>query len=773
MVKGFSSKVASSNLVDLLRWRAKRQPDNVAYTYLVDGMAEEVNLTFGDLDRMARTIGADLQKQGMEGERALLLYPPGLDYIAAFFGCLYAGVVAVPAYPPRLNRPVPRIQAIVADSRPAAALTTTAILENIESRFEHTPDLAALAWRNTEQLPGGLEDAWQDPGVSPNTLAFLQYTSGSTSAPKGVMLSHGNLMHNLKIIDHGFQIDEAAVGVFWLPSYHDMGLIGGILEPMYVGGRSILISPVSFLQRPLRWLQAITRYQGTISGAPNFAYDLCVKKIRPEEREGLDLSTWQTAFCGAEPIRAETLDRFAETFAPHGFRRAAFYPCYGLAEGTLLVSGGEGAGIPVVKAVQRADLMENRVVPAAGSEGGSQLLVGSGGSLPGQRIRIVDPVTCLPCAPEEVGEIWVSGPSVAQGYWGRPEETEGAFRAHLADTGAGPFLRTGDLGFIHEGELFVTGRLKDLIIIRGRNYYPQDIEGTVENSHPALSPSAGAAFSIEQGGEERLVVVHELAREHRNADADEVIAAVRRAVTGHHDLQVQAVVLLKPHSIPMTSSGKVKRHACRAGFLDGTLASQAEWRAAVPVETRGALPETVIPVSQPRAKGARPFQTETENAIQAWLVHQIAARIGLPPEQIDPHEPFTTYGLDSVEAVGLTGDLEVWLGRSLSPTLAWDYPDISRLARHLAGEPSPQPAPAPPPAALNRHEPIAIIGVGCRFPGAQGPEAFWELLQAGVDAIREVPADRFAVDDYYEASCRNTGQSKHPVGRFPGRYRRF
>ncbi len=682
---GSHPKINTTTLVDILRWRASRQPDKLAYTYLVDGMSQEVNLTYGDLDRKARAIGADLQKQGMQGERALLLYPPGLDYIASFFGCLYAGVVAVPAYPPRLNRPVPRIQAIVADARPAVALTTTSILENIESRFEHTPDLAVLSWRDTGQLPAGLEDDWQTPDIASDSLAFLQYTSGSTSNPKGVMLSHGNLIHNLSIINHGFQIAEDGVGVFWLPSYHDMGLIGGILEPMYAGKPSILMSPVSFLQRPLRWLEAITRYRGTISGAPNFAYDLCVNKIRPEEREELDLSTWQTAFCGAEPIRAETLDRFADTFAPYGFRREAFYPCYGLAEGTLLVSGGEGAGIPVVHTVRRDDLMNNRVVPAAEEGEGSQQLVGSGGSLPGQSIRIVDPGTSLPCAPDEIGEIWVSGPSVAQGYWDRPEETQSAFRAYLADKGTGPFLRTGDLGFMQEGELFVTGRLKDLIIIRGRNYYPQDIEQTVADSHPALETSAGAAFSIDSGENERLVVVHELVREHRNADGDEVIAAVRRAIAEQHDLQVQAVVLLKPHSIPMTSSGKVKRHACRSGFLDGTLEARAEWRALVPGRSLTDPFERAEPEPEPVGAEASGVPAVSEGAVRTWLIHQIAARIGLPPQEIDPHEPFTTYGLDSVEAVGLTGDLEVWLGRSLSPTLAWDYPDIARLARHLAG----------------------------------------------------------------------------------------
>jgi amino acid adenylation domain-containing protein/thioester reductase-like protein len=760
--------LSPSTLVELLRRRAHDQPDKLAYTYLVDGESQEVNLVYRELDRRARAIGARLQKLGMKGERALLLYPPGLDYIASFFGCLYAGVVAVPAYPPRLNRPVPRIQAIVADSRATVALTTNAILENIESRFEHTPDLAALTWLNTERPPAGLEGEWQDPDITADTLAFLQYTSGSTAAPKGVMLSHGNLIHNLEIINYGFQIAEGGVGVFWLPSYHDMGLIGGILEPMYVGERSILMSPVSFLQRPLRWLQTITRYRGTITGAPNFAYDMCVNKIKPEGREGLELSSLQTVFCGAEPIRAETLEQFADAFEPYGFRREAFYPCYGLAEGTLLVSGGEGAGRPVVQAVRRDALMDNHVVPAAEEDERSQQLVGSGGTLPGQTILIVDPETRLPCAPDEIGEIWVAGPSVAQGYWDQPEETRSAFHAYLADTGEGPFLRTGDLGFMQGGELFITGRLKDLIIIRGRNYYPQDIEKTVESCHQALQSIAGASFSVDSDGGERLVVVHELAREHRNANPEEVIAAVRRAIAESHELQVYAVALLNPHSIPMTSSGKVKRHACKSDFLAGKLKTRAEWRAPALREARAETQEGELPAPQMASDRADPSAMTTERAIEAWLIHQIAARIGLPPSEVDPHEPFTYYGLDSVEAVGLTGDLEIWLGRSLSPTLAWDYPNISRLAHHLAGGTSQKPEQAHAPAAKTHREPIAIIGLGCRFPGALSPEAFWRLLRDGVDAIQEVPSDRWAVDDFYDPEADSPGKVNTRWGGFLG-----
>ena len=749
-------------LVDLLRWRAAVMPDKLAYVFLEDGENESLRLSYAELDQRARAIAAWLQNMGVTGQRALLLYPPGLDYIATFFGCLYAGVVAVPAYPPRLNRPVPRIRAIVKDSKASIALTTTAILTDIERRFEQAPELKALEWLNTETTPLDVEDEWREPSITPETLAFLQYTSGSTSTPKGVMLSHGNLMYNLEMIRYGFQINPRGIGVFWLPSYHDMGLIGGILEPMYVGGPSVLMPPTAFLQRPVRWLEAITRYRGTITGAPNFAFDLCVDKITPEQRENLDLSSLEIVFTGAEPIRRETLERFAEAFEPHGFRRDVYYPCYGLAEGTLIVSGGVGTGEPVVCTVSRSALARHEVVFAAPEEAEAQTFVGCGGRLLEQEIAIVDPATLTRCPPDRVGEIWVAGPNVGQGYWNRPDETDAIFNAYLADTGEGPFLRTGDLGFLHEGELYVTGRLKDLIIIRGRNYYPQDIELTVASCHPALQPDAGAAFTItDDDGQERLVIVQEVARRHRNPDINDVARAVRRAVAENHDLQVYALVLIKHLRIPRTSSGKIQRHVCKARFLDGSLPVVAEWRA----DISSAGPQS-LPAHEKSA--AAPEKSQTAAAIEEWLVEQIARRTGISLSEIDVQRPFVDYGLDSVQAVGLAGDLEVWLNRSLSPTLVWDYPTIEALAAYLAGEselPEPQIGEARQPTGYTS-EPIAIVGMGCRFPGAESPEAFWQLLHDGVDAIREVPSDRWDVDAVYDPEPGTPGKMSTRWGGF-------
>jgi acyl carrier protein len=529
---------------------------------------------YGELDQQARAVATRLQISGVaDGERALLFYPPGLEYLAAFLGCLYAGVIAVPAYPPRLNRPISRLQALVTDSKATVALTTTYVLSNLERRLVHAPEMKLLRWLATDD---GKDPAteWSCPEIGENTLAFLQYTSGSTATPKGVMVTHGNLLHNLALNYQAFEYTPDSRMVSWLPLYHDMGLIMGALQPLYGGFPAELMPPVSFLQRPLAWLRTISRLRADSAGAPNFAYDLCSRKITLEERANLDLSSWTIAFNGAEPIRQDTLNRFAAAFEPCGFRREAFYPAYGLAEATVLVSGGSKTALPVVLTIEGAALERDRVVAASAGDKGARTLVGCGQTLADQKIVVVNPESMTRLPPNRVGEIWVLGPSVAQGYWDRPEETKRTFRAYLSDTGEGPFLRTGDLGFLHDGELFVTGRLKDLIILRGHNHYPQDIEHTVEQSHLALRQDGCAAFSIETDEGEQLVIVQELERSYvKSADAVEVATSIRRAVAERHELPVHAVVLIRPGSIPKTSSGKIQRQATRAAYSSGTLAT--------------------------------------------------------------------------------------------------------------------------------------------------------------------------------------------------------
>jgi acyl-CoA synthetase (AMP-forming)/AMP-acid ligase II len=561
-------------VVELLRLRAQEKPGAVTYTFLEDGVCTR-EMGRGALDHKARAIGAWLQDHGARGQRVLLLYPPSLEFLEGFFGCLYGGSVAVPVYPPnpaRLDRDLGKLLRIAEDSSAVTVLTTGFVLEMVQPLLEQAPGLAKMSWVATDALEDGLASAWRAPEPDGRSLAFLQYTSGSTGAPKGVMLSHRNLMSNLELIHRCFETTPESRGVFWLPLYHDMGLIGGVLETLYCGAESALMSPLDFLRSPFLWLEAVSRLRGSISGAPNFAYSLCVRKVTPEQRETLDLSCWTLAFNGAEPIVPETLERFAETFAPCGFRREALYPCYGLAEATLIVSGGPKAAPPVIQSVKAEALRHRRVEVAAQGEAGSQRLVGCGVLPASQLVLIVDSEEHVQRAPDCVGEIWVSGGSVAEGYWGKPELSS-AFQARLA-SGEGPFLRTGDLGFIRDGVLFVVGRLKDLIIVAGRNHYPQDIELTLERSHPGIRSGCSAAFSIPLDGEEQLVLVAEIERRREGEPPlpeQDVITAIRRAVSEQHELRAHAIRLVKAGSLPKTSSGKIQRFACRAEFLDGKL----------------------------------------------------------------------------------------------------------------------------------------------------------------------------------------------------------
>ena len=605
-------------IVDLLRQRAAYRPHDRAFTFLVDGENEELNITYAELDRKARALGAWLLSEGMAGKRVLLLYPSGLDFIAAFMGCLYGGAIAVPAYPPRKNRSVERIEAIAADAEASVALTTRDVVDRFDALRATAPSLEHLIWKVDSELDVAWADRWERPDIDGSTLAFLQYTSGSTGTPKGVMLSHENLLHNSLRIMQAFEITRSQSGVFWLPSFHDMGLIGGILVPLYGGKFNVLMSPVAFLQKPLRWLQAISKYRATISGGPNFAYELCVRKTTPEQRATLDLSSWTLAFNGAEPVRAETIDAFCEAFAPCGFRREAFYPCYGLAESTLMVTGGMKFEPPVVRSFDAASIETGAAVVRPANAPAVRRLVGSGRELDGQDVLIVDPQSCEALPPGRVGEIWVSGPSVAQGYWNRGDASAATFGAMLAQSdqsspdqavttwqpNPGPYLRTGDLGFFDNGELFVAGRLKDLIIIRGRNHYPQDIEHAVEEASTLVRAGSIAAFAVDVDGRERVAVVAEVERGKREpAEVAAAFEAIRKRLATEHELAVEAIVLVRPNSVPKTSSGKIQRHACKRQFLDGTLEvvdQYVSWlQPAVPTPTPGS--------EQPRLARQRPI----------------------------------------------------------------------------------------------------------------------------------------------------------------------
>ncbi len=737
-----------TTLVDVLQQQAHHQPNKQVFTFLQDGEQEAAKLTFAELDQKARAIAAQLQELEIAGQQALLLYPPGLDFIGAFFGCLYAGVVAVPTYPPRQNQKSVRLDKLTNDAETVVVLTHEALSGDYHRAFSQTPALNNLPQITTDTLRLDLADSWAPPTIQAEHLAFLQYTSGSTGTPKGVMVSHQNLIHNSALIYQHFGHSPDSVGVSWLPPYHDMGLIGGIIQTVYSGGQSILMSPVAFLMKPFRWLQTVSRYQAVTSGGPNFAYDLCVEKITPEQRAKLDLSHWRVAATGAEPVRADTIQRFSETFTECGFKASAFYPCYGMAETTLMVSGGGPQSPTIELEIDKAALTQNRVEIREAKSPQTQTVVGCGQNMPDQTLIIVNPKTLTPCPSDQIGEIWVSGKSVAQGYWQRNEETKAVFGAQLTASPQSPpkgrrlnspsrreereFLRTGDLGFLHNGELFITGRLKDLIIIRGNNHYPQDIEYTVAQSHPALRPGFGAAFSVDAEGEERLVIVQEVKRNHRRTfNEDEVVIAIRQAVSQTHELQVYAIALLKMGSLPITSSGKVQRQASRQQFLESNLTTLGEWQLAT------------AKVSPKESKVLTPRKNDfTTTMISTWLVAKLSEQLTLSPTEIDVDAPFAQYGLDSKTALTLAGELEEWLGQSRSPTLIYDFPTVNLLAQHLATNDEPAQAKSQPTYQSHKNEAIAIIGLGCRFPGAESPTAFWKLLKNGQDAIRPVPANR-------------------------------
>ncbi|MFC9279443.1 fatty acyl-AMP ligase [Streptomyces collinus] len=566
------------SLVDLLTAHATNHPERVAYRHLVTGDCdgEIQELTYGRLATRARAVAAWLQERGLAGSRAMLLHPPGLEFVCAYLGCLSAGVIAVPGVPPQgraqNHRALTRMKRLVADADAKVILGGREVIAALDGMAEHLPELDGIARVATEDITDDAAAGWRDPELTADSVAFLQYTSGSTSAPRGVAVTHGNLLDNERVItermghtpevlaEHGHELF-----VSWLPVYHDMGLIGPVLNTVYLGATATLFSPLHFLQRPERWLTAVSRYRPHTSGGPNFAYELCLKHAGPDLLDRLDLSSWKVAFNGAEPVRAATLRRFADTFAPAGFRREALYPCYGLAEATLMVTGGDVATAPTLLAAAEG-------TPNAGEADAAA--VGCGRPGPGVTVAIVHPEWHKELSDGEVGEIWVGGASVAKGYWRNALATRETFRAQLPGR-EGRFLRTGDLGFLRDGELFVTGRLKDLLVVDGRNHYPQDLELTAELSHPALRPGCTAAFSVDAGAAgadgEQPVLVAEIAPDDAG-ESEKITDLVRSAVGEAHGLSVREVVLVRPGTIPKTSSGKIQRRATRAAYLDGTLA---------------------------------------------------------------------------------------------------------------------------------------------------------------------------------------------------------
>jgi acyl-CoA synthetase (AMP-forming)/AMP-acid ligase II len=553
--------------VTLAQKHAAQFQDKTLYLFLENGERQGQTITYGQMDLRARAVAARLQNLCSSGDRVLLVYESCVENMIAFFGCLYAGLIAVPVCPPHRNPGNDRLKKIAADCKPRLALSTLKHRGEIEGRFGNHSLLPGTEWLASDSVSVDEADNWNEPLSNPDALAFLQYTSGSTGTPKGVAVSHNNLLHNQAMMQHAFGSTEDSMIVSWLPIFHDMGLIGHMLHAFYVGASCVFMSPMSFLQRPLRWLTAISDYKAGISGGPNFSYSLCVKKIGADASKNLDLSSWRVALNGAEPVQLQTLETFSRHFAGCGFQKRAFHPGYGMAEATLIISGGSPDQEPVACWVDRKALAKDKVVPIMASAPSAQAIVGCGKPIPGETVLIVDVATLQPCPDDQIGEIWVAGKHVANGYWGRPEATQETFHAYLSD-GRGPFLRTGDLGFLNDGTLFITGRLKDVIILHGTKHYPQDIEASIQATIPTVRPEGVATVGISSPAGEQVVVVAEVEREMlRKTNLQDLANLIRKVVSEHHGLVLHEVVLIRPGTLPKTTSGKIQRRLCGDLYL--------------------------------------------------------------------------------------------------------------------------------------------------------------------------------------------------------------
>lgn len=565
------------NLLDMLFDREQRYPDKKAFVYLLNGEVESESLTYGELGQSAKKVAAYLQFLELKGERVLILLPSGIDYLVVFLGCLCAGVIPIPVYPPTKSRNTDRLLSIYENAEPSLIiLPSTGMLTKLSATMHNTPTLLI-----EELLEHDFTYEPQIENISPNDIAFLQFTSGSTSNPKGVMVTHQNLLHNFNLMASKFEHSVQTRMVTWLPFYHDMGLIGNLLQNIYNGSVCYIMSPLDFIQKPIRWLRAISKYAITYSGGPDFSYRLCSQKITEEEKQGLDLGSWSNAYCGSEPIYAETLRMFNDSFKNCGFKEKALLPGYGLAEFTLCATVTRRETGPIVQEVDREALSRNQIIHVTASPEPGVTLVSSGALSDFLNVEIVDPNALVRCQEREVGEIWLHGDSVATGYWNDPIKSREIFQATLADQEDQFFLRTGDLGFVDQGELYVTGRLKDLIIIRGQNYYPQDIEFDAASCHEDINETSLAAFSINHQGNEELVVVCEMKREFKHKAKqlkrelsemiDEVVSSIRVRILEKFQIHAYDVQIVHPLGIPKTSSNKVQRSKCKEMYLDGTL----------------------------------------------------------------------------------------------------------------------------------------------------------------------------------------------------------
>lgn len=712
-------------LPELLLSRAARQPSSIGCTFLSEA-EERVSLTFGELDGGARVLGKAFSAEGGCGQRAILLCPPGLDFVRALWGCFYSETIAVPVAWRRNRNGIDNLRHIAIDCNARMVVTTSAVRTTLTPLIDECPELRSLRWIAVDEIDISSVSDWEPPGGNVDSLAILQYTSGSTGTPRGVMLTHLNVISNLTLLRDFFGQNESSVAVSWLPLFHDMGLIGNLLHSAFVGAPMVLMAPQRFLQNPVHWLRAISEYGATWSGGPNFAYELCASKIGDRDKAGLDLSRWRVAFNGAEPVRRSTMEHFISAFAGCGFRGDSFYPCYGLAEATLFVRGTRFQPKP------HAEVTPEEFSRTSG------LRLGAGPA----EIAIVDPDSCTRCKSGTMGEIWIRGPSVGKGYWGQPALSREVFRARLAGERSGEYLRTGDLGVLDDGDLVVTGRRKSVIILHGANYQAEAIERTVLDAAGPVSPLAAAAFGADLDNEEKLVIVCEVPRRIAERERYALIAEVCLAVTEAHGIEIGVLVFTRQGGIPKTSSGKVQRAACKGAWLENRLP--------VVYQANTASRERLARPAESAALGSA-----QKYRIQSWLIDRIREELPHLSERIHVTLPFASLGISSMRAVALSGALAQWLGKALPATLFYDFPTIEKVAEHLAGEEA-QTIPAKP--VYRRALPVAAVGCACRFPGANSPEQFWQLLEEGRECLVDVPIERWDSESLFDPDPESRGK---------------
>jgi acyl-CoA synthetase (AMP-forming)/AMP-acid ligase II len=665
---GYRPPGTGLTLSGLLRFRAAQQPNRIAYRIVKDSLFREDVLTYLGLHERALAIASYLQAENLSGKRIVLLHQTGVEFLASFFGALYAGSIAVPLNPPWTASALERLNAIFSDIDAAAVLTTQPVHARILQSSSKTNWSTQQTFIYTESLTAAEDDGFVDCG--PFDLAVIQYTSGSTSTPKGVELSHYNFLHNASLMAHASDLTADSVGVNWLPLFHDMGLMGGVIQPISAGFPIVLLSPAAFLARPVLWLQAITRYHATVSGAPDFGYSHCVEMINDDLVQNLDLRKWQVAYSGAEPVRADTLDRFARRFSGCGFDRRAFFPCYGLAEATLIVSGGPTGIEPVILDASRRSLERNKTAVTALDQSDVIRLVSSGRPIGDQTVIIVDPDTRLKCDQGKVGEIWLRGRSVGSGYRNQVLETKEIFRARYDQHD--DFLRTGDLGFLHDGNLFVVGRIKDLIIVHGVNHFPHDIELAAGQSHSALRAGSAAAFAVENDGREGLAVVHEVKRTWSEQDAPAILDGIRKAIVDQHGIVAYAIVLVAHGTLQKTTSGKIQRHSARDAFASGKLKVLAEWRLS---EASNSI--TSDKFNPDEDELAKPFPDDLHG-----LLGDIWSEV-LNVRDIGIEENFFDLGGQSAQLVSVNLKLNEILNAEVPVTKLFQHPTIRSLSSYL------------------------------------------------------------------------------------------